>query len=883
MRDRLRRILLPRLGRDAVAEMDQEIAAHVQLHVDELVRAGATLDAALHAAETRYRGLEDARTQLHHAARRREAELRRRNHWDALRGDVQFAWRQVRRNRAYFALAVLTLSLGIGMTTAIFTLIERVVLNPLPLRAPDRLVVIQGLDSLKEPIGAVSNDDWLDWKAGTHVFAGMALHDSPYRTTIQTGDTATRVTETDVSDDFFRTIGARFVAGRPFTPEETEAGHVLVISERLWRNTMGADPTLAHPLAPGGGRVVGVVADDGSYPADVDVWLPMKVVSYGGGATRNNINSIAVARLAAGVSATQAAADLTRISAGIRARDRGGIYDFGATVVSLQSTIIGDTTESLRLLGGGVVLVVLIVAANLAIATLGRGTQRSAEMAIRTALGAVRSRLMVQLVVEQLLLALMGCLGGIALAWMAVRVIVKTWGDQIPRAGEIHIDVRVLGFAVALALVVGLASGIVPAWRNSRVAPYLAIKQGGRSSSAGAQRGTVVLVMFEFALAVALVAGAGLLLRSFEQLVGRDLGFSRNVATAEITMGGASYRADSALRLATWDRLARSYASIPGVRRVGIANQTPLAAGYSGFIAIDDNPAKVGGAGYRLVSEDYFGALGLRVLDGRNFGVQDNGGAARTVVINQAMAKKYWPGQSPIGHRVQASSMEAGDGTHARVPEWLTVIGVVNDLRQRGYAVDPAPEMYVSLRQAPQWRTTSMTLVVSATTPAAKLLPAIRTHTREIDPHLGVDLDTMDGRLAGLLASRTLTLSLLTGFAVLALLLAALGIYAVLSYLVARRSQEIALRAALGAPQGRILSLVVGHGMRTAGVGIAAGVLAAMALSHLLTSVLVGVGTLDPVTFGGAVLILLAVAFSAALVPAWRASRLDPMQVLKGD
>jgi putative ABC transport system permease protein len=880
MRDRWRTVLLPRLGHSAASEMDDEIAAHQQLHADDLIRSGFPPTEATRQAAERVGRLYAARDELHHAARRREAQLRHRDWWGGVAGDLKFALRQIRRNAGYFALAVLTLALGIGMTTAIFTLVERVVLQPLPLRDPGALVTIRGLDSLKEQVWTVSNDDWLDWKAGSHSFSAMALQSDPYRVTVRTGDSATRVTETPVSSDFFQTIGARFVAGRPFTAAEADAGDVMVITERLWRAYLRADPSLSRPLSPGGTRVVGVVADGAEFPADVQIWLPMKVVSYGGGGTRNNINSVAVARLNPGVTADQAAADLSRVSRGIRARDPAGIYDFGAAVIPLQTAIVGGTATSLRLLGVGVALVMLIVCANLAIATLGRGSGRRDEMAIRTALGASQSRLVAQLVVEQLLLAGVGCLGGLVLAWGLVHAIVTRWGTQIPRAGEIHLDVGVLAFAIVVALLVGLVSGVVPAIRSSRVSLQHAMKEGGRQTTGGKQPGAIALVMFEFALAVALVSGAGLLLRSFGQLVGRDLGFSRNLATAEITMLGGPYR-DSTFRLATWDRLAAAYSAIPGVQRVGIANQTPLGEGFSGFIAIDGSPNTVGGAGYRTINEGYLGALGLHLLRGRNFGPEDAPGAARGVIINQAMARKYWPGQDPLGHRVQASSMEAGNGVHAEAPAWLTVVGVVSDVRQRGFAVEPAPEMYVSFRQAPQWRTVSMTLVVGAARPAAQLLAALRAKTREVDPRLGVDLDTMARRLDESLASRTLTMSLLSAFALLALLLAALGVYAVLSYLVTRRSREIALRAALGAQRSRILSLIVGQGMRIAGLGILAGIVAAAVLSRVLTALLVDVSAVDPIAFVGAVVILAMIAFLAALIPALRAMRLDPMAVLK--
>jgi putative ABC transport system permease protein len=881
-----RRIDLPRLGRRPEAEMDQEIEAHLQLAIDDLIADGLAPEAARMLAERRFGDLSAARHQLHIAARQRDAAVRHRNLFGAIVADIRFAVRQIRRSAAHSALAVATLALGIGMTTAMFTLVERLLLRPLPFPHAEQLVALQGEDSLRRPVFSVSSQDGLDWRDQSQAFVGMAFHSLPFRFSVTTGDSATRLNMVSATGDFFGVMASRFLAGRPFTSAEVQSGAlVTVVSEQVWRDYLGADPTLARPL-PIGGRtyqVVGVVAAGAEYPAGTGVWLPMALVAGAAGAMRNNINYQALGRLKPGTTVEQASRDLLRVSRNIREHDTGGLYDFGVHVVPLETLVVAaDVTSSLHLLMRSVLVVLLLVCANLTIATLGRGASRQQEMAVRVSLGATRGRLVTQLLVEHVLLALVGGLAGVVVAWATVRGMVAAWGDWIPRASEVHLDLTILGFAAGVSIVVGILAGLVPALRGSRVSLQQVMKQGGRTAVAGRTRIASALVIAEFALALTLLAGAGLLIHSFQRLLGRDLGFDRRLATAEIALSDPKYAKDPAQRLTTWDRLIASYRAIPGVQKVGVANWVPLGVAGTGFIDIAGRDRTDGGAGYRVVSEDYLAALGVRLLHGRGFGAGDVPSGVRTVLINQAMANKYWPNEDPIGKQVRAKSMEAGPRGDQDAP-WLTIVGVVSNLRHWGFETEPLPEMYTSFRQAPQWRTSNLTAVISSRTPPSQLFPLIRARMREIDPHLAADISTMDIQLSNQLAPRRLTMTLLTGFAALALLLAALGIYAVLSYTVVQRTRELAIRSALGAQRGDLLAMVVRNGAITAGAGIVLGIGAAVALSRLLQAMVVDVTTLDPLAFAGAVVVLGIAGSAAILIPALRATRMDPVLVMKGE
>jgi len=878
---RYRRLFDLSLGSNARvdAEMDREIEAHIAMRAADLEREGLSADDALAEARRRFGNFDDARARLHTAARQREASMRQRDRVGSLIADIRYALRQARRAPAFTALAIATLALGMGATTTMFTLVDNILLRPLPFPHAERLVMLYGADSAKTRIEMVSSADWLDWRHAQSL-ESSALFSFPFRQGIIVGDSAIRVTSETVSGEFFKVLSPRFVAGRGFTDEEVQGGEpVVVIGERLWRNSYGADPKLAQPLRTSERpfRIVGVVADGAEFPAQTDLWMPTAITLRMDRA-RINVNWQLVARLASGVSASTAAAELSTIARGILANDPSGVYDHGVSVAPLAESIVGPVSLYLTLLMGVVLCVMLIVCANVAASSLARASVRSREMAVRTSLGAGRSRLVQQLLIEHVMLGVLGGVIGLFVAWISLRGIMSLWGDQIPRATEVRMNVSVFVFALAVSLLAGALAGTIPALRLTRVSLRAVLSAGGRTSASGGRNlAGASLVSLEIALAVLLLTGAALLIRSFRSVIGRDIGFDTNVATAEVMLSGPPYARDSLRRFAYWESLIDEFQRIPGVQAAGVANWIPLGVTGQGFVDVDGRAAVGGTAVYRAVSPGFFGALDLRLVGGRLFDKSDGPGTQRVVVINRTMAEKFWPGESPIGKLVRARSME---GTNS---PWLTVIGVVGDVRGYGLESEVVPEMYVFYRQAAGWRTTVMTALVRGSGRASNLLVEMKRRARAVDPRLAVDVGTLELRLRHRLAQRTLTMSLLSGFAGIALILATLGIYGVLSYAVAQRTRELAVRAALGARPPQLLGLVVIAGLRVVVVGLAFGVTAAFWLMRMLESLLVGVSPLDPVSFVGAIVVLFAVSLAAIIVPALRATRLDPMIALQAE
>lgn len=877
-----RRLLDLGLGgrRQVDADMDLEIETHLAMRTADLIRAGRAPDAAREEAIRRFGDFEAARRQLHAAARQREAAMRQRDWMGSLVGDFRFALRQARRAPGFTALAVATLALGIGATTTMFTLVENVLLRPLPYPNPEQLVAVTGLDSARNSVPTISSADWLDWRRASSLL-GSAIYSYPFRQGIIVSDSATRVSAERVSGNFFDVLKPEFVAGRAFTEQEAQSSaFVAVISEGLWRRMFSADPRLGTPLrtASRAYTIVGVVARGREFPERTDVWFP-SAFTLGSDPARVNVNWRHIARLRPGVTARQAEAELTGIARSINAADPSAIYDFGATVTPLGDSIVGDASRYLRLLMAVVSCVLLIVCANVAAAGLARAAARSREMAIRTSLGALRGRLIQQLLIEHLCLGALGGIIALFLALGAVRTILVVWGDQIPRATEITIDAGVFLFAFAMSLLSGALAGVLPSLRVTRVSLRGMLSSGGRTAAKGGRNlAGASLVTAEIAMALLLLTGAGLLVRSFRSVLERDIGFDTNVATAEMTLTGPAYAADSLRRYAYWRSLTDAYRSIPGAEAVGLANWIPLGLTGQSFIDLAGREVPGAAAVYRSVNEGFFSALSMPLLSGRVFEEQDRAAGQRVAVVNRRMAAMYWPNESPLGKQVRARSMESGP---RGVPApWLTIVGMVGDVRTYGLETEPRPELYVYYRQTPSW-TTNMTALVRSPLPASQLLREMRSRAAAIDPQVAADVGTLDSLLQATLATRVLTMSLLTGFAVLALMLSALGIYGVLSYSVTQRTRELAVRAALGAQRGSLLRLVLGAGMRVVVAGVAIGLVAAFWLTRTLDSMLVDVSAIDLVSFTAAIVVLLLVSLSAILVPSLRATRLDPMIALK--
>ncbi len=797
-----------------------------------------------------------------------------------LRQDIVYALRQRRRSPGLTIMAILTLTLGIGLATAAFAVINGVLLRPLPFPEPARLVALQSVDSSGSAFSRVSSANWSDWKDRNRSLESTAIHQAG-RLSVGWGAEAVRANGQSVSAGFFSVLQARFIAGRGFRQADAASPERLaVITEGFWNRRLANTPIDDLSIQVNGFSyaVTGVVDANHAWPDGTEVYLLDRPRTFGG-LERNNINYAAIARLGPGVSLEEAQRDLSAIAGGIRAEDPVALYSWGVGVKSLADELVGDSADTLVLMACSVVLVLLIACANLASANLAQGAVRGREMAVRAALGASRARLVRQVLADHLMVALIGGALGIGLARLLTGSAAVLGAAELPRTGSISIDIRVIAFALVVATLAGIATGLLPALRATRVAPGRAMEGAARGHVEGG-RGLPgrAFVAAEVAMALMLVTGAGLLVQSMRAVLGRPLGFETDgVVVAEITLGGPRFNRDSAAVLAYWERLRRSLVEMPGSRGAGLVNWVPLVRGGTGFIEIAGKDIPGAGAGYRMVSDGYFETLGMRLLQGRAFEPSDRPDGPRVTVISKRMADRYWPGESPLGRRVRASSMEAmGSGA-----PWLTVVGVVSDARPFGYETDETSEMYVLYRQLPPWRIGTMSVVVRGTGSDAAIMAAVRERVRAADATIPADLAFLRTHADRVTATRRFTMSTLVVFGALSLVLATIGVYGVLSFAAAQRTREMAVRAALGADRRQLRRLVLGSGARVVAAGIAVGLAGAWFLSRLAVSLLFEVEPGDPFVFGTAILTIAAVGLLAAAVPAWRASRTDPMEALR--
>ncbi|HSJ08621.1 MAG TPA: ABC transporter permease [Longimicrobiales bacterium] len=840
--------LRPSDARALDAELREEMDAHIEMRAADLVARGMPEAQAQAMARERF----GSRSDVLRSARTRERSLRRRDWFGEVGRDIVLAWRQAVRQPGPTLLTVALFAIGIGLTTVMYTFVDRVLLRPLPFPAAERLVVLQGMDSAGGPVRRVSFNDWADWQEQGRSLAATAVHMS--REFSVAGDERARwVSGQLVTDAFFDVLQPEMVHGRGFTAGDLDGGAV-VASEAYVQRELGGRLTVGTDIVVDGRRlpVVGVVRRGREYPAGTELWQLTRGEPRGGGAQRNNINWIALARLADGVDVATVESELTLIARRIHATEPEADYSYGVIPLGLRDHVVGDARGYLELLLGAVLCVLLIACANLAALNLARGTRRNAEVSVRYALGGTRARVVRQLVTEQLAVALAGGMAGLLLAWWGTGMLGAALAGRVPRAAEAQVDLRIAAVALLLALVAGVVTGAVPAWRMSAARPRALLVErnavrGGRGMPGRA------LVIAEVALAVVLLAGAGLLLRSFQAVLARDVGFSTSErATAEILLTDERYASSEVERAAFWDALVESLRRDPGVLHAAVANWIPTGMGGTGYLNVEGHTGANDGAAYRVVGEDYFDAMGIELVHGRDFESRDAATAPRVAIVSRSMAERYWAGASPIGRRIQVPGMEGYDD----VP-WLTIIGVAGDVRHDGHESDVSDHVYVSWRQRPEW-TRAMNVVVAAR----------------------VDLDLA---LGGLVGERRLVVTLLSFFGAIALALAATGLYGVLSFSIAQRSHEIGVRAALGASSRKIERMVVLNAARVVATGAAIGLVATFWLTRVMDGMLVGVHHADPLTYVAAALVLGTVAFSAAIIPARRASRVDPLTALRAE
>ncbi len=805
--------------------------------------------------------------------------------------DVRYGLRGLGRRPGFTLAAVLALALGLGANTAIFSVVDAVVLSPLPYADPDRLVTLwetnaaEGLD--RERLSPVN---FLDYRALDRVFADAAAWWQPeINLTDEQGDPV-RVTTIEVSGNFFSVLGVAPRLGRGFpTGGELHGDEPeVVISHRLWQSRYGGDPTIVGKAVRLDGdlhTVVGVMPPGFNFPRETDVWqrLSWNLARH----SRYAHFMEAVARLRPGMDPKRAQTELAALAEHLRQEHAASNKDWGARLVPLQAEVVGNFRPALLVLLAAVGLLLLMACANVAHLLLARATAREREVAIRAALGANRGRLLRQFLTESLLLALFGGALGLALAWAVLELLVATKPLDIPRLAEVAIDGRVLAFGAGATLLTVILFGLVPALQMSGLNLQGTLKEGGRGASSGpaARRARSVLVVLEVTTAVVLLIGAGLLIRSFLRLLAERPGFEpAGVVTVNVQLPPSAYE--------DWGQVSRFYTGLldalqhrPGVRTAGATGFLPLEPGWLITYTLPDRPVSAGDeptAQFVTATPGYFETLRVPLLAGRTFNTRDTAESPLVVVVNRELARRAWGEERAIGKTLVTQVRNIGPlGRMIRDEGRFEIVGVVDDVKNNALQNEVEPAVYFPHTQFPY---RNMNLVVRGTGEAGALAGVIRTEVRRLDPGLALsEVRTLDQVLAASRAQPRFLMFLMTAFAGLALFLAALGIYGVLSYAVHQRRGEIGVRLALGATPARIRNLVLREGMGLIALGLALGFAAAYTLARFLASLLFGVSTSDALTFAAVPAVILGVALFASLLPAQRAAQVDPLEALRAE
>lgn len=805
--------------------------------------------------------------------------------------DIRYGMRMLLKAPSVSIVATIALALGIGANTAIFSVVNAVLLRPLPFANSEELMNVWETDSTRGyQRGSVSYPNFVDWREQNHVFEYMATYYS--NDFIMTGrGESTRLRGGVVNADLFPLLRSVPVLGRTFLPDEDkpgEKGRVVLLSQGLFQKRFGSDPNVVgQPMVLDGKNftIVGVMPQDFQFPIQndpVELWTSVALDSEGEepitaqrGAHYMNV----IARLKSGVSREQAQAEMTAISARLEQQYPDANLHKSTKVESTLEGLVGDIRPALLILLGAVGCVLLIACANVANLLLARAMTRHKEMAIRSALGASRMRVVRQLLTESILLSLAGGVLGLILAVWWSDLLVALGKQNIPRALQVGLDWRVLGFTLVVSVLTGVVFGLVPALHSSKTELTESLKEGGRSSGEGARRNRIrgVLVVSELAIAVVLLVGAGLLIQSLWRLQQVSPGFdSENLLTFVVGVPEVKYPTDKQARF--YHDLVTRIESLPGVRSASSVIPLPLSGSMFRIsfetdgrpVAKGDQPA----ADFFAIDEGYFKTLGVAVLQGREFTERDGEKAPGVVIVNQAFAKQYFPGEDPIGKRIKP-----GISTSEADPVMREIVGVVADVRNRNLSSELRPGYFVPVAQIPF---NQMTLVVRTTNDPHTLITAVQNEVHAMDQELPVfNVKTMEDYISATVATPRFNTTLLVIFASVALILTIVGLYGVMSYSVAQRTNEIGVRMALGAQTGDVLRLIVAQGFKLVLLGLAIGLAGAFALTRVISSLLFGVTAKDPITFAAVAVLLAFVALLACYIPARRATRLDPLSALR--
>ena len=864
-------------------ELSEEIRLHIEEKTEALLASGMSRDEAEHAARREFGNV----TRIEE--RGREAWM-----WpliESLWADFRFAIRQLTRNSGFATTAILTVALGIGATTAIFSLVEAVLLRPLPFPEPDRLVWLSQQDHSLPGIApeSLSYPDYFDWRAQDHTLSGIASYFGS-GVNYQKESGAQRIDAQNVSSNFFDVLGVAPMLGRDFEwGDEKPGNHVVMLSYGFWQSQFGSARDIVGKTIRLDNRdytVAGVMPNGFRFPLQNPAPALWKSIAEDAEGTdpatgQRGFDVLGViGRLKPGVTVEQAKADLSLIAGNIAKQfpDSNKQY-YSALVEPELAHMVGDTRPALRLLFAAVLLVLLLVCANVAGLLLARGSRRSAEFALRAAIGAGRIAIIRQLLVESVVLSLLGGAAGVALAFGLLHAILKFIPLNIPRIENASLDPGVLLFVLAVSLVSGILFGVLPAWRTSRQAPVNALREGSRTVAGGRGQNRIhnVLVMTQTAIGMVLLIGSGLLMRSFIRTLNVDPGFeSKHLLTCRVGLSRDTLTHDQLSLF--YQQLLERIRALPGVQSASAGWPLPMSSNHASVsfkiqgrpVAPGDEPNESVG----IALPGYFKTMHIPLIAGRGLGEQDGLAGPPTMVVNQAFAKKYFPGVNPIGQHIQVMI-----GDDVFMHPMREVVGVIGDIKSTGLTAVDEPQMYLPYAQA---MITNPYLVVRTNADPSRMQNAVNATIHSLDKNVPVyQVLTMDDYLSRSVAEPRFQAFLITCFAAIALILAAIGLYGLLSYMVAQRTLEIGLRMALGARREGVLGMIVQRGLTLALVGVAAGMAISLLTMRLISGMLFQTRPTDPATFAATAGVLVFVSIAASALPGLRAARLDPMMTLR--
>ena len=874
------------------ADLDRELRSDLDLEEEEQRELGVRAEEARYAARRAFGNTALIREQTHEA-------------WgcvpfEQFLQDFRYALRQMRRAPGFAVAAIFTLALGIGASTAIFSVADAVLLRPLPYPDPQRIVRIweQAPDGHSMNLAQPNFDDF---RTQSHSFASLAEYGYGLES-MTGGSEPVRVTAAAVSSDFFKTLGVQPFVGRAFALDEMRphGTPAILVSDGYWKRYLGSawDVSKYHLVIEGADySVVGVMPEGFDFPSGTSAWVPSELDPDTSGRTAHNWQGIG--RLREGITVAQARADLGAIGGRLRAKYGKEVDLDKAAVVPLADAMVGDVRTALLVLFGAVGLLLLVACANVTGLLIARTSARTRELAVRTALGAGRRRLAHQLMEESFVLSLAAGAVGLLIAGLTIRILPAILPADLPRQQGIAMNMPVLLFALAVTVAVSLFLGLFTAWRAGRVNLRDALNAGGyqHSGSSAAQHLRSALVTGELAMTLVALVVAGLLGRSFMRLIATSPGFrSDHLITMQFSLPpgmGTANPAAIARQVQLMEGLVDRLRALPGAEGVGLAGALPVAAGdnladgdflilngikpptsFDEWDAIRRNPASVGHALYDVASRAYFSMLGIPLIHGRLFDEQDGVNSPNVAVISETLARQRWPNQDPIGQVIDFGNMDGN-------LKPLTIVGIVGDVRARGLDLPPAEVIYVNYRQRGMNANSAPTILMRTSAREDEIVPPARSIFHKLAPNAPVTFSTFAMEMGGWLADRRFLLLLVGTFAATALVLVSVGLYGVIAFFVTRRTQEIGIRMAIGAQRGTILLLVVGEGLRLAVFGVVIGVIGSLMITRLISSLLFGISPSDPLTFAGIALLLVLVTLAACLVPAGRAMSVDPVTALR--